>query len=87
MNEFLYTYGTNNETLDTKLFRWANGELRDINPLPADDCLDQLDFKNLFLFWFGDGNEGFVNYLDTLIFPASQVGMDEDGYRLHEKVL
>ena len=39
-NEFLAAYGTNNLKFDTTLFRWANGELKKNDPLPADNCLD-----------------------------------------------
>lgn len=56
-------YGTNNADFDTEVFSWANGQY-DMPPKSDDDCLDQVEFKRLFLFWNGDGDEDLIDYLD-----------------------
>merc|ERR1719510_2138484 len=83
LEEFQAAYGTNNVGLDTELFKWANGQF-DTPAKVDDDCLDQVEFKRLLLFWFGDGNPDLVNYLDQQILPNYQGLMDAKGYELHE---
>jgi len=65
------------------VFEWANGQF-DTPPSTDDDCLDQIEFKRLFLFWFGDGDEDLIGYLDKKILPNYQGLMDAKGYELHE---
>ena len=84
LDEFLAAYGSNNLNFDTTLFQWANGEF-DSNGSVTDDCLDQVEFKRLFLFWFGDGNSDQVKFLDESIFPSHQGLMDDFGYSLHDQ--
>ena len=42
-----------------------------------------MEFKKLFLFWFGDGDEQMIANLDNLILPNVKGGMDASGYALH----
>ena len=80
---YLAVYGTDDADLDLAVFDWANGQF-DSPPKADDDCLDQVELKRLFLFWFGDGDEDLVGYLDERILPNYQGLMDATGYELHD---
>ena len=81
--DYLTVFGTDDELLDSEVFDWANGQYDE--PARADDdCLDQVEFKRLFLFKNGGGDKDLIDYLDARILPNYQGLMDKRGYLLYK---